>query len=258
MKKYMAAWKADNPKYFDCGSSPALAKKRSDGARIWRRKNPGYQDDYRNGRRERYNQYMKFYMRRRRRPDSVLDERKTSCAHPSDGVFPRSSEASHGCQLTGTARGAINGAHGLPARTVIKEMEILSDFLTKKNMRPSAQRSAILAHFISTEGHLTPEMLHGRMKEKNPGIGLATIYRALKLFARCGLASEVRLGDKRTYFEHAYRHPHHDHLVCCRCQRVSEFSDPTIEKLQRDIARRHGFAIDGHSLKLYGLCGECR
>jgi len=42
--------------------------------------------------------------------------------------------------------------------------------------------------------------------------------------------------------------------VCEQCGRVEEFVDETIEKSQREIAAKKGFAIRDHSLIIYGRC----
>jgi Fur family transcriptional regulator, ferric uptake regulator len=39
---------------------------------------------------------------------------------------------------------------------------------------------------------------------------------------------------------------------------VVEFVEATIEARQEAIARRHGFAIEDHSLVIYGICPDCR
>ena len=47
---------------------------------------------------------------------------------------------------------------------------------------------------------------------------------------------------------------HHDHVVCVECGRVLEFYDPAIEERQRRVAEKIGFAVDSHSLYMYGTC----
>jgi Fur family ferric uptake transcriptional regulator len=44
---------------------------------------------------------------------------------------------------------------------------------------------------------------------------------------------------------------HHDHMVCLTTGKVVEFYDERIEQIQREIADRHGFDIEEHSLVLY-------
>ncbi len=44
---------------------------------------------------------------------------------------------------------------------------------------------------------------------------------------------------------------HHDHMVCLETGKVIEFMEERIEELQAEIADRHGYTIEDHSLVLY-------
>jgi Fur family ferric uptake transcriptional regulator len=66
----------------------------------------------------------------------------------------------------------------------------------------------------------------------------------------------VVTADSRSY-EAAAGLRHHDHLVCRSCGRVVEFEYEAIEVLQREVAARHGFTLEGHHLQLVGRCADC-
>ena len=116
----------------------------------------------------------------------------------------------------------------------------------------------ILDCFLSCDQHLSTEELYLKLKESMPGIGFATVYRTLKLFAESGIAREIQFGDGQTRYEHLHAGEHHDHLVCTRCGAIMEFENETIEKLQAEVARNHGFTIMNHKLELYGICAKCK
>jgi Fur family ferric uptake transcriptional regulator len=42
------------------------------------------------------------------------------------------------------------------------------------------------------------------------------------------------------------------------CKTIKEFRDDRIEKLQLQVARKLGFELLAHTLKMYGLCARCR
>ncbi len=44
---------------------------------------------------------------------------------------------------------------------------------------------------------------------------------------------------------------HHDHMVDVDTGKIIEFESAEIEKLQRDIAAKHGYELEEHSLVLY-------
>ena len=38
---------------------------------------------------------------------------------------------------------------------------------------------------------------------------------------------------------------------------IIEFEDETIERLQQEIAQRHGFVLTSHKMQLCGICPAC-
>ncbi len=131
------------------------------------------------------------------------------------------------------------------------------DYAISKGLKSTKQRDTILDCFLSCDQHLTTEELYLKLKEISPGIGFATVYRTLKLFAESGIAREIQFGDGQTRYEHLQAGEHHDHLVCTRCGAIMEFENETIEKLQAEVARSHRFTIINHKLELYGICEKC-
>ena len=139
-----------------------------------------------------------------------------------------------------------------------KAVKQLADFLSGQGLRSTSQRDAILDIFVSAGQHLSAEELYARVKKVHPGIGYATVYRTLKLFAEAGLAQERRFEDGFTRYEHTNPDAHHDHLICKNCGVILEFENERIEALQQDVARKHHFKVQNHKLELYGLCAGCQ
>ena len=141
---------------------------------------------------------------------------------------------------------------------ILKKKKAFNDFAASKGLRSTSQRSVILDIFLSTRQHVSVEELYLKIKAGYPAIGQATVYRTLKLFVEAGLAREILLHDGQTRYEHVMSGEHHDHMVCTACNAIIEFEDETIEKLQSEIASRHGFLIRSHKLEVYGVCSNCR
>lgn len=134
---------------------------------------------------------------------------------------------------------------------------IFSEFITRQKLKMTPQRRQILESFLSEQGHVTSEELYQKVKQDNPAIGQATVYRTLRLLADAGLAKAVEFGDGAVRYEILYGQTHHDHLICEKCGANVEVVDPSIERLQEEVASRHGYALTGHKLYLYGICPEC-
>lgn len=140
---------------------------------------------------------------------------------------------------------------------IIEKKRLFNAFATQKGLRSTRQRDIILDIFLSSHEHLSVEELYLKIRASHPGIGQATVYRTLKLFTEAGLAREMMLPDGQTRYEHQLAGEHHDHLICTGCNAIIEFEDETIEWLQQEIARRHGFSLTAHKMQLYGLCPVC-
>ena len=141
---------------------------------------------------------------------------------------------------------------------ILEKKKAFNAFATKKGLRSTRQRDVIIDIFFSTHQHVSVEELYLKIKPSHPSIGFATVYRTLKLLAEAGVARELTLKDGQTRYEHLLEGEHHDHLICTSCSAIVEFENETIERLQRDIAEKHGFSITSHRLELYGLCAACR
>ena len=138
------------------------------------------------------------------------------------------------------------------------KQKIFHEFMAERGLKTTRQRDAILETFLASDRHLSIEELYLHLRSTHPGIGYATVYRTLKLFAESGIAREFQFGDGQTRYEHVTEGEHHDHLVCVRCGAISEFTNDAVEAIQNEIAAAHGFVITHHKMELYGLCPACR
>jgi Fur family transcriptional regulator, ferric uptake regulator len=98
--------------------------------------------------------------------------------------------------------------------------------------------------------HMSAEDIYRKLMDSEEDIGLATVYRVLTQFEAAGLVKRHHFEGGHAVFE-LERGPHHDHMVNLETGEVIEFVSEEIEKLQKQIAERHGFLVEDHSLVLY-------
>ena len=132
------------------------------------------------------------------------------------------------------------------------------DFMSRKGLNTTSQRRVIAEAFFELPGHHSLEEFYQYILGRDPGIGQTTVYRTLKLLCDAGLAMEIHFSDGITRYEVARPDSHHDHIVCLSCGKIVEICDQRIEKLQRELAEKHGFSLNGHVHNLYGLFADCR
>jgi Fur family ferric uptake transcriptional regulator len=123
--------------------------------------------------------------------------------------------------------------------------------LRKAGLKVTLPRVKILQMLDSAgHRHMSAEDVYKSLMEAGEDVGLATVYRVLTQFEAAGLVVRHNFDGGHAVFELADS-GHHDHMVCVDSGEVIEFYDPDIEKLQREIVKRHGFELVDHNLVLY-------
>ena len=112
-------------------------------------------------------------------------------------------------------------------------------WIKEQGLKATAQREDIARVFFAITRHISVEELYSEVRQINPRVGYATVYRTLKLLKECGLAEERHFADGQARFENIEAERHHDHLICERCGRIIEFVQPRIEELQEELAQRY-------------------
>ena len=105
---------------------------------------------------------------------------------------------------------------------MLDEFDIFKDFLKQHHLRWTPQRKSILKVFLEQQGHVPIDDLHKKVQAQDPTIGIATLYRTMKLLMDAGLAEMHTFNEKSTY-ERLYQVRHHDHLICTACGKTVEF-----------------------------------
>ena len=122
--------------------------------------------------------------------------------------------------------------------------------------RATDARLAVASLIAERAGHFTAADLVAAAGAQHRGLGRATIFRALDMFAELGVIERLDLPSGN----HAYvacDRAHHHHVVCSRCGRTADVDDAGLTAVTAEIARRTGFRIDTHRLELFGLCPDC-
>ena len=119
---------------------------------------------------------------------------------------------------------------------VLEELnEKLSVYMDKNGLRSTSQRRVVTDVFFRSTGHLSIEELLAMVRERDPKIGYATVYRTLKLLKDCGIAYERHFGDGVSRYEIALEDEHHDHLICLECGKIVELA-AIIENMWGELA----------------------
>jgi len=126
------------------------------------------------------------------------------------------------------------------------------DRLREEGRRITRERRLLLG-IIAENPHLDAAGIYRLARQRNPRIGLATVYRTLNLLTELDLVDVVSLGEDHSHYE--IRGDDHVHLVCLDCGNVREI--PPLPDL-RSLGEIEGFEVHQAHLELVGLCEACR
>ncbi len=141
-------------------------------------------------------------------------------------------------------------------------MENGSEEKTIKKARNTRQKQLILNVIKQNCGrHMTAEEIHDLVRKNDGDIGIATVYRNIKLLQEEGVLLKAQFGGQESAkYEMCVLggdHTHH-HLICLQCGAVYDVEDDLLDKIERLVSDKKGFQILDHRLNFYGICRECQ
>ena len=119
--------------------------------------------------------------------------------------------------------------------------------------RSTRQRTAIRTVIDTAHRPLSPQEVLLGAQEQVAAMGMATVYRNLKLLVAEGAVQVVSLPGESPRYESS-GHAHHHHFQCEDCGRVFD-----VHQCPGDLKNLApaGFLVRHHELTLYGQCADC-
>ncbi|QUI23911.1 transcriptional repressor [Vallitalea pronyensis] len=136
----------------------------------------------------------------------------------------------------------------------------LGETLQTYGYKLTVQRQTVLdAMLKNTDKHLSAEEIFEKVKEINPHIGMATVYRTIQLFEKIGIIHQIFLNDGMMRYHMVNpdeKHEHH-HLICEICGDVIDVKEDMLETFEEKLLLKKGFIVTNHRVKVFGICKTC-
>lgn len=128
----------------------------------------------------------------------------------------------------------------------------IEELCQKNGVKLTENRKIIVQIIAKSKEHLDVEEVLARANKINPRIGIATVYRTLKLLEESNVIAKHEFANtNKAHYETVEEGEHHDHLIDVSTGKVYEFFDIELEKLKDKIAHDMGYELVGHRLELY-------
>ena len=120
--------------------------------------------------------------------------------------------------------------------------------------RQTKQKQVIYDALVYLD-HPTATEVYTYVRELNPTVSRATVFRVLSGFATNGKALELRLAGEETRYD--FNVSPHAHARCKVCGRVTDIEVKGIDEDGLCAVAVDGFEIEGYVIEFYGRCKQC-
>ena len=130
-------------------------------------------------------------------------------------------------------------------------METLLDKCKKLGLKLTEQRKTIVKVLSDSSDHPDVESVHKRAVKIDKKIGIATVYRTIKLFEDNNLLEKHEFKGYSSRYE-TVRENHH-HLIDVKSGKVKEFRNTLVDAMQKQVAKELGYTLIDYRLELYAV-----
>ena len=130
-------------------------------------------------------------------------------------------------------------------------METLLDKCKNLGLKLTAQRKIIVKVLSDSSDHPDVESVHKRAVKIDNKIGIATVYRTIKLFEDNNLLEKHEFKGYSSRYE-TVRENHH-HLIDIKSGKVKEFRNTLVDAMQKQVAKEMGYTLIDYRLELYAV-----
>lgn len=127
-----------------------------------------------------------------------------------------------------------------------------------RNTRPRRLIAEKLVDIAASGRDFATDDLWAELKQEDPELGRATVFRAVDLLVVQGILDRVIFADGTHRYRVCGTEAHHHHVTCVQCHRVVDIETCLAPEVLDAIARTTDFALEGHTLEVFGRCPNCR
>ncbi|HVC06865.1 MAG TPA: Fur family transcriptional regulator [Solirubrobacterales bacterium] len=130
--------------------------------------------------------------------------------------------------------------------------------LAAAGLRRGGARLAVVEALERQDCAVTALEIDDDLRRRTPGVGRASVYRALEQLEQLGLVQRLEVSRGTAGYERVEPSgQHHHHAICRHCGRMVPFEDSGLERAIGRVSERMRFEVTEHDVVLRGLCEHC-
>ena len=141
-----------------------------------------------------------------------------------------------------------------------RQIKYIEKIMKNENYKLTRQRKILIKIFLENSSkHFTPSELHQELKNNGSSVGIATVYRNLKVLVILGIIEEMTSSTKKLYELKIFgRKSVHTHCYCIDNGKIINFSNTStslkIIRLIDKVEKKYDFKVEKSDIVFYCQC----
>jgi len=119
------------------------------------------------------------------------------------------------------------------------KLDIATKAIAEKGLKITHQRIVVFQAIMGTDKHPTAEQIFDLIKEKNPSISLATVYKTLETFVENKLINKVSTPQGTMRYDP--RIDNHNHIYISNTNEIMDYDDDELNEILRKYLTKRKF-----------------
>lgn len=120
------------------------------------------------------------------------------------------------------------------------KLDIVTNAIAAKGLKITHQRIVVYQAVTDTNTHPTAEQIYDRIKDKNPSISLATVYKTLETFVENELINKV--SSPQGTMRYDAKKDHHNHIYITNTNEILDYKDEKLRKFLMNYLNKKKFS----------------
>ncbi len=121
-----------------------------------------------------------------------------------------------------------------------KKLNIITNVLSAKKLKITHQRIVVYQAVMETNKHPSAEQVFERIKDNNPSISLATVYKTLETFVENELINKVSSPGGTMRYD--AKRKHHNHIYITNTNEILDYEDEELSKILMNYLNKKKFS----------------